>query len=139
MLWLKVLHVFSIIAWFVGLLYLPRLFVYHAKNDNPNVREQFLEMETKLYRMMGIGMLGTLIFGGLLSTMLGPIIVTSAWFYVKLVLVVLLFVHHHYCGRVIKRFRADEIPHNPVFFRWFNEMPAVLLLVILTLVIIKPF
>ncbi|MCH9673004.1 MAG: CopD family protein [Gammaproteobacteria bacterium] len=140
MLWLKTFHIFFVIAWFVGLLYLPRLFVYHTQANDADQRARFIEMETKLYRMMGIGLIGTLGFGiAVLGAGLWGAYGTSTWLHLKLVLVALLIGHHHYCGRLIKRFRAGETPHGHVFFRWFNEIPAVILIGILILVVVKPF
>ncbi|MEM7254953.1 MAG: CopD family protein [Pseudomonadota bacterium] len=140
MLWLKALHIFFVMAWFVGLLYLPRLFVYHVEAQSDAEHERFLTMERKLYVMMGIGMAGTLVFGvGVLAAGLWHAYATALWLHLKLLLVLVLIGHHHYCGRIIKKFRAGETPHGHVFFRWLNEIPAVILVAILILVVVKPF
>ena len=135
MLWLKIFHIAAVVFWFAGLLYLPRLFVYHAAAEDKIGRERFCQMEAKLYwRIMMPSMVAAIGFGlALLPYHQGQ------WIMAKLLLVFLLLLYHLYCGVVIRHFAADRTPHQARFFRWFNEVPALLLLIIVWLVVAKPF
>lgn len=138
-LWLKALHIVSIVCWFAGLFYLPRLFVYHAMSDDTISRERFQTMERKLYRgIMVPSMIATLAFGiGLVA--MNPSLFAGGWLHAKLVLVVLLIGYHHMCGAQLKRFARNENTRSHVFYRWFNELPVLALLAIVILVVVKPF
>jgi putative membrane protein len=138
-LWLKALHIVSIVCWFAGLFYLPRLFVYHAMSEDSISRERFQTMERKLYRgIMVPSMIATLAFGiGLVA--LNPALFSSGWLHAKLVLVVLLIGYHHVCGAQVRRFARNENTRSHVFYRWFNELPVLALLAIVILVVVKPF
>ncbi len=138
MLWIKAFHVIFMVTWFAGLFYLPRLFVYHAQATDAAGRERFKVMEHKLYVLMTIGMAGTVAFGlWLLAGWWWP--PTQGWLHAKLALVVLLIAYHFYLGAVCRRLRADRDHRGHVFYRWINEIPALFLIAIVILVIVKPF
>jgi len=138
-LWIKALHIVSIVCWFAGLFYLPRLFVYHAMSTDDVSRERFCTMERKLYRgIMGPAMIATLVFGIWLITLI-PGYLQQGWLHAKLTLVVILIGYHHMCGAQVKRFARGENGRSHVFYRWFNEIPVLILLAIVILVVVKPF
>lgn len=139
-LWLKALHIVAIVCWFAGLFYLPRLFVYHSMSEDQASLDRFQVMERKLYRgIMMPSMVATLIFG-VSMIILNPVLFsTGGWLHAKLALVVLLIGYHHMCGAQLKRFARNENTRSHIFYRWFNELPVLLLLAIVILVVIKPF
>jgi putative membrane protein len=138
-LWIKALHIVSVVCWFAGLFYLPRLFVYHAQSEDTISRERFAIMERKLYRgIMGPAMIATFIFG-IWLIVLSPGWMSQGWLHAKLALVVLLTGYHHVCGAQMKRFARGENTRSHVFFRWFNEIPVLILLAVVILVVVKPF
>ncbi len=139
-LWLKAFHLISIVCWFAGLFYLPRLFVYHAMSDDAPSRERFKVMERKLYRgIMLPSMVATLAFGIAMAALNPTLFTGGGWLHVKLALVLLLIGYHHMCGTQLKRFARDENVRGHVFYRWFNEVPVLFLLAIVILAVIKPF
>ncbi|MBV2205617.1 MULTISPECIES: protoporphyrinogen oxidase HemJ [Stutzerimonas stutzeri group] len=139
-LWLKAFHLISIVCWFAGLFYLPRLFVYHAMSDDAPSRERFKVMERKLYRgIMLPSMVATLAFGIAMAALNPTLFTGGGWLHVKLALVLLLIGYHHMCGAQLKRFARDENVRGHVFYRWFNEVPVLFLLAIVILAVIKPF
>ncbi|EKM96183.1 membrane protein [Stutzerimonas degradans] len=139
-LWLKAFHLISIVCWFAGLFYLPRLFVYHAMSDDAPSRERFKIMERKLYRgIMLPSMVATLAFGIAMAALNPTLFTGGGWLHVKLALVLLLIGYHHMCGTQLKRFARDENVRGHVFYRWFNEVPVLFLLAIVILAVIKPF
>ena len=138
-LWIKALHIISMVCWFAGLFYLPRLFVYHASSEDEPSKQRFMVMERKLYRgIMGPSMIATLVFGAWLVYLI-PGYLTQGWLHAKLTLVVLLIGYHHMCGAQVKRFARGENTRSHVFYRWFNEVPVLFLLAIVILVVVKPF
>jgi protoporphyrinogen IX oxidase len=138
-LWIKALHIVSVVCWFAGLFYLPRLFVYHAQSEDTISRERFAVMERKLYRgIMGPAMIATFIFG-IWLIVLSPGWMSQGWLHAKLALVLLLTGYHHVCGAQMKRFARGENTRSHVFFRWFNEIPVLILLAVVILVVVKPF
>lgn len=140
MLWVKAFHIIFMVTWFAGLFYLPRLFVYHAEVSDPVGDERFKVMERKLYGIMTIGAVMTVLFGvWLLVGFAWQAYKTSLWLYLKLALVAVLIVYHLYCGRLVRDFREGRNRHSHVWYRWFNEVPAVLLIAIVILVVVKPF
>lgn len=140
MLWIKALHIISVICWFAGIFYLPRLFVYHAMSEDEVSIERFKVMERKLYRgIMNPSMIATLIFGIWLSVLNWDYYISSGWFHAKLTLVVLLIGYHHWCGAIRKKFERGENTKSHVFYRWFNEAPVIALVLIVILVVVKPF
>jgi putative membrane protein len=138
MLWVKTLHIFFMVTWFAGLLYLPRLFVYHAMaKDEPSL-ERFKIMERKLYwGIMTPGAMLTLVFGVWLW--LGWFRGASGWLHAKIALVALLVGYHLWCWRLLRAFAADRNTRSHVWLRWFNEAPVAVLFAIVALVVVKPF
>ncbi len=141
MLWLKAFHIISVITWFAALFYLPRLFVYHAMCEDEAGNARFKIMERKLYRgIMTPSAIMTLVFGlGLLSQYSGEAIASMHWLHAKLLLVVLLFAYHGYCGKLLRQFAEDKNQRSHVFYRWFNELPVFILIAVVILVVVKPF
>ena len=141
MLWIKSLHVIFMTAWFAGLFYLPRVFVYHAmagtKNEEQN--ETFKTMERKLLAFTTMNAVLTLIIGTLLLVVWLPGLLTLTWMKLKLVLVLGLFAYHMHCAKLVKTLRADQNTRSHVWFRWFNEVPVAFLAAIVVLVIVRPF
>jgi putative membrane protein len=139
-LWLKAIHIVGVVCWFAGLFYLPRLFVYHAMTEDAAGRARFAVMEEKLYRIiMRPAMLVAIIFGTWMLLVAWDSFATSGWLWVKLAAVVLLLGYHHYCGRLVRAFAAGSQPHTERFLRMFNEAPVLILLLIVVLVVVKPF
>ena len=137
MLWIKALHIVFVVAWFAGLFYLPRLFVYHAMSDDAATRDRFKVMERKLYRgIMTPAMILTVASG--LWLWLGEGI-SGGWLHAKVALVVLLVVYHFWLRALMADFARDANRHGHVFYRWVNELPTVLLVAIVVLVVVKPF
>jgi len=141
MLWVKSFHLICVVTWFAALFYLPRLFVYHAMSEDQASNERFKIMERKLYRgIMTPSAVLALFFGGwLLSYYSWESIAVMHWLHVKLILVALLFVYHGYCGRLLKQFKNDENTRSHVFYRWFNELPVLVLISVIILAVVKPF
>ena len=137
MLWVKSLHIIFMVTWFAGLFYLPRLFVYHAMAADQPSLERFKVMERKLYRgIMAPGAALTIVFGVWLWLGYG---FTGTWLHAKLVLVALLVAYHLYCGKLLADFARDRNTKSHVWYRWFNEVPTVLLFAAVILTVIKPF
>lgn len=138
MLWLKVIHLFGVISWFAGILYLPRLFVYHADTRDQIGNERFKIMERRLFAMMTIGAALTIIFG-VATLAVAPWFLAAGWLKLKLVLVTLLVGYHIWCYRLLLAFRDDRNSHTSKWYRVFNDAPTLILIAILVLVIVKPF
>jgi protoporphyrinogen IX oxidase len=138
-LWLKALHVFAVISWMAGLLYLPRLFVYHCAAEKGSVQsETFKVMEQRLYRLiMNPAMVVVWVTGPWLAWAQG--MHHDRWLMAKFVLVVLLTGYHHTLGAWRKAFAADRNTHDQRFYRIANEVPTLLMAGIVILVIVKPF
>ena len=138
MLWIKTLHIVLITSWFGGLFYLPRIFVNLADETDTAALTRLLRMADKLYRFMTI--LAVLALGLGLWLWLGYGIGSGAgWMQAKLVVVVLLIGYHHACSSLLKKFHRQQNRRSHVWFRWFNEVPVLLLLVGVALVVLKPF
>jgi protoporphyrinogen IX oxidase len=136
MLWIKALHIVFMTTWFAGLFYLPRLFVYHAMCEDAAGKERFKLMERKLYwGIMAPGAALTIVFGMLLAGY-GAI---GGWFYAKLVVVAFVAAYHLYCGKLLSDFARDRNTRTHLWYRWFNEVPVVLLLAAVILAVVKPF
>ncbi len=124
------------VTWFAGLFYLPRLFVYHAMSTDAIGIERFKVMERKLfYGIMTPSAVLTILFGLWLWLGYG---ISGGWLYAKLVLVVMLIAYHLYCGRLLAEFKYDRNRHGHVYYRWFNEIPVVILFAAVILVVVKP-
>ena len=137
---IKTLHIVFMVAWFAGLFYLPRLFVYHAQasaDDRIGI-ERFKVMERKLYRgIMTPAAVLTIAFGLWLWLGYG---ITGGWLHAKVALVALLLAFHFYLGKLVADFAADRNTHGHVFYRWLNEIPALpILIAVVFLVVMKPF
>ena len=139
--WIKALHVISVIAWIAGMMYLPRLFVYHTAAETGSIQsETFKIMERRLYRgIITPAMALTWIFG--LAMVLTPGIVdwSQGWPWVKAAAVILLSGIHGYYGRQVRNFAADKNQRPQGFWRVLNELPFVLVIIIVIMVIVKPF
>jgi|SRR5688572_14138045 putative membrane protein len=137
MLWIKALHIIFMVTWFAGLFYLPRLFVYHAMAQDAASRERFKVMERKLYYgIMTPGAVLTVAFGGWLWLGYG---ITGGWLHAKLVLIAFLIGYHLWCGKLLGDFKRDRNARSHVWYRWFNEIPVVILLAVVILAVVKPF
>ena len=136
----KSLHLIAVISWMAGLLYLPRIFVYHAENINDqNSINIFKIMERKLYFfIMMPAMLLSWFFGLILISILGFDILSMMWVQVKLIFVILLTLYHFYLGYILSKFRSDQNTKTSRFFRIINEVPTILLILIVFIVIFKP-
>ncbi|MCK5873220.1 MAG: protoporphyrinogen oxidase HemJ [Alcanivoracaceae bacterium] len=138
-LWIKALHLISVVTWFAALFYLPRLFVYHAMAEDQVSRERFKVMERKLYRgIMTPSMIAVLVLGGWLLY-LNPGLMKMGWMHAKLALVFLLIGYHHVCLAFMKKFARDANSKSHVFYRWFNEAPVLILIAVICLAVVKPF
>jgi putative membrane protein len=139
--WVKALHVIAVIAWIAGMMYLPRLFVYHTAAEKGSIQsETFKVMERRLYRgIIRPAMILTWIFG--LAMVLTPGIIdwSGGWPWVKAVAVILLSAIHGYYGRQVRNFAADKNERPQGFWRVVNELPFVLVIIIIIMVIVKPF
>ena len=136
MLWIKALHIVFVISWFAGLFYLPRIFVNLAMESETVAHARLLLMARKLYRFTSILMIPALVFGVWLWLGYG---FRGGWMHAKLALVVLAVGYHHACGSLLKKFENAANKRSHTWYRWFNEVPAVLLLAIVILVVVKPF
>ncbi|MBY0267628.1 MAG: CopD family protein [Burkholderiales bacterium] len=136
MLWIKTFHLLFVMSWFAGLFYLPRIFVNLAQEEQSASRTRLLLMARKLYRFMTILAVPALGFGLWLWLGYG---ISGGWLHAKLALVVLLIGYHHACGSLLRKFEQGRNTRSHVWYRWFNEVPVLLLLATLVLVVVKPF
>jgi putative membrane protein len=136
----KSLHLIAIISWMAGLLYLPRIFVYHAENMNKEeICTVFKIMERKLYNyIMMPAMLLSWLFGLILISHVGFEALSTKWLQIKLALVTLLSIYHFYLGSLLFSFNKNNNTKSSKFFRWLNEFPTLLLIIIVFIVIFKP-
>ena len=135
-LWIKALHIVFIASWFAGLFYLPRLFVNLAEETNPAARERLLGMARRLYRFSMILSVPAVLLGAWLWLGYG---IQGGWLHAKLLLVFLTIGYHHMCGGILKKFERGVNTRSHKWYRWFNEVPVVLMLAIVILVTVKPF
>ncbi len=139
MLWVKAFHIIAMVAWFAGLFYLPRLFVYHAGATDLVSSRRFKLMEQRLYYAITWP-------AGVVTTALGLALITynpsyylhAKWLHIKVTLVLVLWAYHIFCGYCLKKFKNDKNSNSAKFYRFFNEIPTILLLVIVILVVVKP-
>ncbi len=137
--WLKAWHLIGMVTWFAGLFYLPRLFVYHAMSKDKISHERFKVMEHKLYGITTLGGLFTLFFGlWMLYDYAWATWGGQLWLTLKLFLLGLLIAYHLYCGKLVTNFREDRNRCSHVWFRWFNELPVLILIGIVLLAVLKP-
>ena len=136
MLWYKTLHIIFMITWFAGLFYLPRLFVYHAMSKDQISLDRFEIMERKLFW-------GIMTPGGILTIIFGIYLIQFhqmlLWLKLKIFLVFLLVLYHIWCGKIMYNFKNGINSHGHVWYRVFNEIPVIMLIVIIYLVVFKPF
>ena len=135
--WLLAFHIISIVMWFAGLFYLPRLFVYHSMTQDEAGNARFKIMEKKLYVMTTIGLFLVVVSGFLLLREESSLIFAK-WFQVKFLLVLSLIIYNFYCGHIVKVFREDENKYDHIFYRWLNEYPTVILIIVVVLAFVKP-
>ena len=136
----KSLHLIAVISWMAGLLYLPRIFVYHAENNSEaNVSEIFKTMERKLYfYIMTPAMILSWLFGLILIHSIGFQQLGQTWMLLKLLFVIILTLYHFYLGRLLSQFNIGNNKHSHKFYRYINEIPTILLILIIFVVIFKP-
>jgi putative membrane protein len=144
MLWIKAFHIISMVAWFSGIFYLPRLFVYHSMQspeENIEERTPFKTMERRLcYGIMTPSGILTILSGlWLLYNGLWTVYSKSGWLHAKLGLVVLLVIYNIYCIYLVQQFKHNKNTHSPKYYRFFNEIPVFILIGCVILVVLKPF
>ena len=136
----KSLHLISVVSWMSGLLYLPRIFVYHVENlKDKNTSSIFKIMEKKLYfYIMTPAMILTWFFGLILISSLGFDVLSAIWIKLKLLLVILLTLYHFYLSKLLSDFKLEQNTKSSKFFRIINEVPTILLILIVFIVVFKP-
>lgn len=135
-LWIKAFHIISVVTWFAGLFYLPRLYVYHAMADDALGIERFKVMERKLFY-------GIMTPSAVLAAALGIWLwlaydFSGTWLHIKLLLVLLPIAYHIYRGKLLRDFKQDRNRHGHVYYRWLNELPVLILIATVVLVVVKP-
>ena len=137
---IKSLHLISVISWMAGLLYLPRIFVYHSENMNAKVIcNVFKTMERKLYYyIMTPAMVLSWFFGLILILIVGLETLNFKWLQIKLILVILLTFYHFYLGLLLLKFKNNSNEKSSKFFRWLNEIPTIILILVIFIVVFKP-
>ena len=138
-LWVKSFHIISVVTWFAALFYLPRLYVYHAMAEDEPSRERFKVMERKLYRGIMTPSAVVAVGLGVLLIVLQPFWLEQGWLHVKILLVAGLVGYHWYCGRLLRAFAEDRNTRSHVWYRWFNELPVIVLIAVVLLVELKPW
>ena len=138
MLWVKTLHILFVVSWFAGLFYLPRIYVNLAQNQDPAVHACLLGMARRLYSFTGKLAILAVLFGLwlFLGFKLGQ---GQGWMHAKLLFVLVVIAYHLACGRLLKTFEAGRNTRSHRYYRWFNEAPVILLLIIVALVVVRPF
>ncbi|WP_194757059.1 CopD family protein [Aliidiomarina indica] len=137
--WLKALHIAFMVAWFAGIFYLPRIFVYHAESSEPAVHEQFKIMERRLLYFVTPFAILTIIFGfGIIWIYGADWFRMSGWLHMKLVLVLLLVLYHAYCFVLLADFKNNRNRRSGKWYRVFNEAPVILLFAIVLLAVLQP-
>ena len=139
--WIKALHLISVIAWMAGMFYLPRLYVYHVDALAGSAQsETFKLMERRLLRaIINPAMVASFVFGIWMLTLLGASVWSEGWWHVKLTMIILMSAYHGFLSRWRRDFEADRNRRSARFFRFANEIPTVLMIVIVVMVIVKPF
>lgn len=138
-LWLKAFHVIFMVAWFAGIFYLPRLFVNHAETDSTEVAEQLKGMEKRLLYFVTPFAIFNLLLGVAIIHVYGAYwFIAAKWLHIKLSLVIVLYIYHGYCFKLVKTFALDKNTRSGRFYRIFNEVPVIILFVIIILAYVKP-
>jgi len=136
MLWIKSFHIVMMVSWFAGLFYLPRIFVNLAMETNEASYKRLMLMAEKLYRFVTPIMLLTLATG--IWLWVEYWVPTPNWLWIKVALIVGLVGYHHVCKSLLKKFQSRTNRHSHVWFRWFNEIPVLVLLAVVVLAVVKP-
>jgi putative membrane protein len=136
MLWIKAFHIVFIASWFAGLFYLPRIFVNLAQETNAAATERLLGMARRLYRFTTMLAVPAVLLGLWLWLGFG---FAGGWLHAKLALVILVIGYHHACGSLLKKFERGANQRSHTWYRYFNEVPVLLLIAIVILVVVKPF
>ena len=140
MLWIKAFHIVFVASWFAGLFYLPRIYVNLAQESDPTVQKVLIAMARRLYRFMTILAVPAVLLGLWLYIQYGigrgP---GSGWMHAKLFFVVLIIGYHHGCGVLLRKFEQGANRRSHIFYRWFNEIPVLMLVAVTVLVVVKPF
>ncbi len=142
MLWLKAFHIIFVVTWFAGLFYLPRLFVYHSMTSDKGLLDQYIVMERRLFIMMTLGGVLSLIFGIALIFGYGggtAYLWQQPWWHIKLALIIALIGYHLYCHRLMRILRDAQNRRSHRWYRWFNELPTLFLIGIVLMVVVRPF
>ena len=135
----KSLHLIAVISWMAGLLYLPRIFVYHSENNNEIISTVFKTMERKLFfYIMTPAMVLSWLFGLILIHEIGFQQLVNLWIQLKLILVLFLTIYHFYLGSLLNQFKIDQNKKTSKFYRYINEIPTLLLILIVFIVVFKP-
>ena len=135
----KSIHLIAVVSWMAGLLYLPRIFVYHSENNSEIITTVFKTMEKKLfYYIMTPAMIISWLFGLLLISEIGFDQISSLWLQSKLILVSLLTIYHFYLGFLLNKFEVNQNEKSTKFYRYINEIPTLLLILIVFIVVFKP-
>ena len=135
----KSLHLIAVISWMAGLLYLPRIFVYHSENNNEIISNVFKTMEKRLfYYIMTPAMILSWAFGLVLVHEIGFDQLANLWLQLKFILVSLLTIYHLYLGSMLNKFKLDQNTKTAKFYRYINEIPTLLLIFIVFIVVFKP-
>ena len=139
MLWLKALHIIAVICWFAGIFYLPRILVYYAASDDEAARAVLALMARKLYRFITPIAVLEIALGLLMMVGNWTYYLSAAWLWGKLVAVAALVIYHIACGRLVAAVERGDDHHSHVYFRVFNEVPVLFQVIIVFLVVLKPF
>jgi putative membrane protein len=139
MAWLIAFHIIFVVTWFAGLFYLPRLFVYAAMHPEPEFQDLFRVMQRKLLGITNLGGALAALFGLSLIVIAPGYYLSLGWLHAKLLLVAALIGYHVWCWRIVRVFREGRNTRDHVWYRWFNEAPALLLVAIVLLAVLKPF
>ena len=137
--WLKAFHIIFMVAWFAGIFYLPRLFVYHAESTNSEVCAQLLVMQRRLLYFITPFAVLTLVFGALMAFAMASVTAIPVWLYIKFALVSLLYIYHGYCFYLLRVFAQGQNQRSGKWFRVFNEVPVLMLFGVVLLAVIKPW
>lgn len=137
--WIRAFHIIFMVTWFAGLFYLPRLYVYHAMPENKPSFELFKIMELRLFAIMTIGAVLTAIFGIWMIVLSEGVILSMGWFHAKALLLIFLIAYHLMCWQIMRTFRAGNNKHSHRWYRYFNELPGLLLILIAIVAVVKPF
>ena len=140
MLWVKAFHIVFVMSWFAGLFYLPRIFVNLAEDGQGAATERLLKMARKLYRFTNLLTVVAIVLGLVLYLYFGiGRGAGNGWMHAKLTLVVLILGYQHACGSLLKKFENGKNTRSHVWYRYFNEVPVLMLIAVVCLVVIKPF